>query len=110
MYALLAILVAAIGIRVCSLAYSDWAQQRAETEAAVTMAEVVTMAEYDRIQKGMSYGQVTAIIGTAGTETSRSDLAGYSTIMYSWKNSNGSNMNAMFQNGALVMKAQYGLP
>jgi hypothetical protein len=30
--------------------------------------------------------------------------------MYSWKNRNGSNMNAMFQDGELVTKAQFGLP
>ena len=30
--------------------------------------------------------------------------------MYSWKNANGSNMNAMFQDGRLISKAQFGLP
>lgn len=29
--------------------------------------------------------------------------------MYSWVNFDGSNANAMFQNGELVMKAQFGL-
>jgi hypothetical protein len=29
--------------------------------------------------------------------------------MYSWQNDSGSNMNAMFQNGKLVNKAQLGL-
>lgn len=73
-------------------------------------APVVTMAEYDQVQKGMSYEQVTSIIGTMGTEISRSDLARHTTVMYSWKNANGSNMNAMFQDGELVIKAQFGLP
>jgi hypothetical protein len=68
------------------------------------------MAEYDQVQKGMSYEQVTSIIGTMGTEISRSDLARHTTVMYSWKNANGSNMNAMFQDGELVIKAQFGLP
>jgi hypothetical protein len=70
---------------------------------------VVTRADYNRIQTGMSYEQVRSIIGTYGVELSRSDLAGYTTVMYSWKNSNGSNMNAIFQNGQLVNKAQFGL-
>jgi hypothetical protein len=70
----------------------------------------VTRAKYERIQDGMFYEQVVGIIGQEGQELSRSSVAGYSTVMYSWKNSNGSNMNAMFQNGRLVTKAQFGLP
>lgn len=70
---------------------------------------VVTLAEYERIREGMSYDEVTAVIGASGTELSRSDLAGYTTVMYSWSNPGGSNMNAMFQNGRLVNKAQFGL-
>ena len=73
------------------------------------------MAEYNQISNGHSYYQVREIIGAAGTEMSRSDLAGFTTVMYSWTNSNGSNMNAMFQGQAdevpkLVTKAQFGLP
>jgi hypothetical protein len=71
---------------------------------------VVTKAKYDQIREGMTYEDARSIIGTSGEELSRSDLAGYTTIMYSWSNSNGSNMNAMFQNNRLVNKAQFGLP
>lgn len=70
---------------------------------------IVTLAEYEQIREGMTYEQVKTIIGTPGQELSRSDLAGYTTVMYSWSNTNGSNMNAMFQNGRLVNKAQFGL-
>jgi ribosomal protein L32 len=70
----------------------------------------VTKAKYERLQEGMTYVQVLGIMGEAGEELSRSDIAGYSTVMYAWKNSNGSNMNAMFQNGRMVTKAQFGLP
>lgn len=70
---------------------------------------VVTRAKYERIREGMTYEQVREILGETGEELSRSDIGGYTTVMYSWKNSNGSNMNAMFQNGRLVNKAQFGL-
>jgi hypothetical protein len=70
---------------------------------------VVTLSEYEQIREGMSYAEVTAIIGASGQELSRSELAGYRTVMYSWGNQNGSNMNAMFQNDKLVNKAQLGL-
>jgi hypothetical protein len=73
-------------------------------------APVVTKAEFDQIREGMTYEQVQRIIGAPGEVQSSSDLAGYKTVMYAWMNSNGSNMNAMFQNGKLVQKAQFGLP
>ncbi len=71
---------------------------------------VVSKADYDAIGTGMTYEQVQGMIGVPGEELSHSDLAGYTTVMYSWKNPNGSNMNAMFQNDRLVSKAQFGLP
>lgn len=82
--------------------------QKAMRQPVRTTQFGVSMAAYERIQKGMSYEQVRAIIGEPGVETSRSDVGGYSTVMYSWKKWGGS-MNAMFQNGGLVSKAQFGL-
>jgi uncharacterized protein DUF3862 len=71
--------------------------------------QIVTKAKYDSVQAGMSYDQVRAIMGDPGEEISQSDIAGYTSVMYAWKNSNGSNMNALFQNGKLINKAQFGL-
>jgi hypothetical protein len=69
----------------------------------------VTMAKFSGLQTGMTYQQAVEIIGAPGEELSRSEIAGFTTVMYAWKNPGGSNMNAMFQNGALVNKAQFGL-
>jgi hypothetical protein len=69
----------------------------------------VTLAEYNALSEGMSYEDAVGIIGEPGEELSRTDLAGYTTVMYQWPNTNGSNMNAMFQNDQLVSKAQFGL-
>jgi hypothetical protein len=71
---------------------------------------VVTMAEYGQIQSGMTYEQVRRIIGAAGEELSRNNIAGITTVMYSWTNGDGSNMNAMFQQDKMIQKAQFGLP
>ena len=71
---------------------------------------VVTRSEYSQLREGMTYEEAVRIIGVRGDELSRSDLAGITTVMYSWVNDNGSNMNAMFQNNKLVTKAQFGLP
>jgi hypothetical protein len=71
---------------------------------------VVTKAKFDRIADGMTYEQVVGIIGASGELLSSNNIAGFKTVMYSWKNANGSNMNAIFQNGKLIQKAQFGLP
>jgi hypothetical protein len=70
---------------------------------------VLTMAKYRQLETGMTYRQAVGIIGADGEELSHTDLANYTTVMYAWKNPDGSNMNAMFQNDRLVNKAQFGL-
>jgi hypothetical protein len=70
----------------------------------------VTLAEFNQIQSGMSYSQVESIIGEPGEKLSESDMAGFHTVMYMWRNPNGANMNAMFQNDKLINKAQINLP
>jgi len=79
-------------------------------------AKKVTKANYNEIQEGMSYAQVVSIIGSEGEEMASNKMDGVpgvmpsiSTKMYSWKNFDGSNMNAMFQNDRLIQKAQFGL-
>ena len=57
----------------------------------------------------MSYKEVVSIIGAPGEEMSRVTISDVTTVMYSWTNSDFSNMNAMFQNDKLVSKAQFGL-
>lgn len=71
----------------------------------------VTLAGYSQLRTGMTYKEVIRILGREGVEISRNDLAGYTTVMYQWEGegSPGANMNAMFQNGRLIQKAQFGL-
>ena len=82
-----------------TLAQSDFRQDLSETMAA----QSVSLAEFQQIQSGMTYSQVVGIVGFQGTEVSRSDLGGISTVAYAWRNSGlGGNMNAIFQGGQLV--------
>ena len=70
----------------------------------------ITAAKYAQLDTGMSYSDAAKVLGTDGEEVSRSSVPGVATtVMYAWKNPDGSNMTAMFQNGGLVMKSQYGL-
>jgi hypothetical protein len=56
------------------------------------------------------YSHFVSILGKEGTEISNNNIAGIKTIMYKWDaGSFGANMNAMFQNGKLGSKAQFGL-
>jgi hypothetical protein len=83
--------------------------------AAVTQAPQVkpgvTMVNYQRLQTGMTYEEVVAILGSPGQELSSNEIAGIRTVMYMWSGGSftGANMNAMFQNDGMVQKAQFGL-
>ena len=71
----------------------------------------VSLAAYQQLTTGMSYERAVGILGAPGVENSRSEMGGMVTVMYSWQGQGdlGANMNAMFQNGSLVTKAQFGL-
>lgn len=87
---------------------TDSPRQQAAAPAAAPRG--VTMAQYNQLSDGMSYEQAVKILGSKGQEMSRNNLAGITTVMYMWEGrSAGANMNAMFQNGKLVQKAQFGL-
>ena len=75
-----------------------------------TKPPAVTLDEYNRVQNGMTYTEANNIIGEKGKEMSRTEIPGTPlTVMYGWQNSDGSNMNAMFQDDKLITKAQFGL-
>lgn len=73
----------------------------------------MSMAEFNAIQSGMTYEQVVQIVGGPGTKMSESGSPGqqYYTVMYMWEGDGGlgANANCMFQGGALMNKAQFGL-
>ena len=69
----------------------------------------VTMRNYSRIEPGMSYRQVVAILGKDGTEVSSNQIGDLSTVMYQWTGGFMANMHVMFQNDRMVSKAQFGL-
>lgn len=64
------------------------------------------MANYNKLQTGMTYEQVVQILGEEGKEMSSNDIARYKNVMYMWKAGGYSvgNMNAMFQKAPLFRK------
>jgi hypothetical protein len=71
----------------------------------------VSKSHFLALHSGMTYREAVKILGCEGDEVSRSDMAGFATVMYAWKGSiwSGANMNAMFQNDQMITKAQMGL-
>jgi hypothetical protein len=74
----------------------------------------ITLSNYYAIESGMTHERVAQILGCYGTEISKSEMAGFYTVMIQWNGSGlgglvGGNMNAMFQNDELISKAQFGL-
>ena len=76
-----------------------------------------TLAEFNAIYNGMTYARVVQTVGGPGQLTSSSHIDGVpgvmaalDTEMYDWDgNAAMSGMNAIFQNGKLMQKSQFGL-
>ncbi len=93
----------------CTLGFSLFVGGVTAVKEEAERQRKVTASEFSNIRDGMTYQQVVKIVGENGDELSRTSLGGITTVIYSWTNSDFSNMNAMFQNGKLVSKAQFGL-
>jgi hypothetical protein len=73
----------------------------------------VSLAEFNKISNGMTYSQVTSILGGEGNLQSEVGDAGtqFHTVSYGYdgEGSMGANAILMFQGGKLNMKTQFGL-
>lgn len=71
----------------------------------------ITLAEFNEVETGMSYEEVSDIIGSSGTMVSEAEYAGYHNSIVAWNGHGitGANANISFQNGRVVAKAQFGL-
>jgi len=71
----------------------------------------ISAAEFSQLRNGMTYEQAQEIVGSPGELVSDSEIAGIRTFAVKWDGESGlgANANVMFQNGQLVMKAQFGL-
>lgn len=72
----------------------------------------MSKAEFEQIQNGMSYEEVTAIVGGPGELSSETGTKGdeFYTAAYTFKGESlGANAILMFQGGKLMSKSQAGL-
>jgi uncharacterized membrane protein len=82
------------------------------TPAAVE-GRVVTLAEFDQIQTGMTYEQVRDLIGSDGTVSSEVNIGGTQSKTYTWEGPRVDFMSGsaivIFQDGKVSSKSQFKL-
>jgi hypothetical protein len=72
-------------------------------------APTFTREMYEKVEKGMTCAQVSAILGSAGEPTSRSSFDGAENEMRVWTNPDDSHICIVFRDGAVLVKTQSGL-
>lgn len=68
----------------------------------------ITWQNFQQLQDGVSLMFANAILGRDGTLKSSSSIGGFTTELYQWSDDRKI-VTAIFQNGKLVSKSQYGL-
>lgn len=68
-----------------------------------------TMDQFNKIQQGMSYDEVKAIMGADGYLESETQLMGSNNAMYGWIGKGGANIQVTFGDGQVDSKTQFGL-
>ena len=81
-----------------------------QTNKQSSLGAGVTLSNYTRLKKGMSYAEVVKILGKEGTNTgAKHSLPGTRAVQYLWNGEDGGSMTALFENSRLISKAQSGL-
>ena len=66
----------------------------------------VTLANYNRVEVGMTYQEVAAIFGGPGVRTAQIKVGGEWLEFYSWKSTGSSSATIMFKEETVVNKSQ----
>ena len=69
---------------------------------------VLTPEKYDKLKNGMTYKEVVEIMGSEGSEFSRSEIGRFTTLLYKWEDG-PANIIVTFSNDRLVVKSQSGV-
>lgn len=80
-----------------------------EVDKEMSKQEVITLDEFNKIEKGMTIEEVQKVVGDKGEPASESESGGYKVEIHDFVNANGTNANVTFENGKMTGKAQFGL-
>jgi hypothetical protein len=86
-----------------------WKAEREEREAVEAARPQMNATNFGRIREGMTYEEVVAIVGEPSQLLSSSQIGDIQIKMYQWNAGIVANANAMFQDGKMISKAQFGL-
>lgn len=81
------------------------------TANSPTSTAGVTMANFNRLQTGMTYAQVVKILGKEGEKSGElgSNETAFKIVMYQWAGDGDAKIHAFFKDGKLDSKLQFGL-
>lgn len=69
----------------------------------------ITLAEFDQISTGMTYEQVTTVVGSPGTVSSEMNTPGMASKSYKYDGGTVSTAIVTFSDGKVQTKTQFGL-
>jgi len=69
----------------------------------------VTAANYERVEVGMTYGEVARIFRDPGVRTAQLEMAGKQLEFYTWHGRGAVQVTITFQDGVVIEKDQTGL-
>jgi hypothetical protein len=87
---------------------SEGSPRASSPKSSQNKEESVTLANFQKLEMGMTYEEVSAILGKEGVEESRNKFGELETILYSW-DADGflkGSVTGVFQNGELTQKSQ----
>ena len=116
---LVVIFAVVLGSVGCDSKFFDAFKSKKTTTEEAGEDASATLAEFNKIEEGMSYREVVAIIGVEGELQSRHTIPGeegvsdpVTTEVYQWSGVGGfgtAAMNVTFKNDAVKSKTQFGL-
>ena len=114
--AILCVVVLAVGISACSVAdylnpYKDSPNQSSSASSAQVSSKphsMLTKANFDKIEDGMTYDEVCNLLGERGKSISEIKTDGVTTSVYMWYGS-GKAISVSFQSNKAVAMTESGL-